>query len=88
MQKFVETDQNVLDEVERAKWKNTLLTLAKDWRLYVLLIPMLAFIILFRIYLPGKRYQKTKKKFSEKKQTKITIDFFKFYFNTIILYIY
>lgn len=51
MQKFVETDQNVLDEVERAKWKNTLLTLAKDWRLYVLLIPMLAFIILFK-YLP------------------------------------
>lgn len=51
MQKFVETDQNVLDEVERAKWKNTLLTLAKDWRLYVLLIPMLAFIVLFK-YLP------------------------------------
>ena len=51
MQKFVETDQNVIDEVERSKWKNTLLTLAKDWRLYVLLIPMLAFVILFK-YLP------------------------------------
>ena len=51
MQKIVETDQHVVDEVERTKWKTTLLTLAKDWRLYVLLIPMLAFLICFK-YLP------------------------------------
>lgn len=51
MQKVVKTDQTVVDEVERAKWKHTLATLAKDWRLYVLLIPMLVFLVLFK-YLP------------------------------------
>lgn len=51
MQKVVEQDQSVIDEVERTKWKRTLLTLAKDWRLYVLLVPMLAFLICFK-YLP------------------------------------
>ena len=51
MQRVVETDQNVVDEVERTKWKRTLQTLAKDWRLYVLLIPMLAFLICFK-YMP------------------------------------
>lgn len=51
MQKIVETDQSVVDEVERTKWKRVLLTLAKDWRLYVLLVPMLAFLLLFK-YLP------------------------------------
>ena len=44
-------DQNVVAEVERTKWKRTLQTLAKDWRLYVLLIPVLVFLILFK-YLP------------------------------------
>ena len=43
MQQLVERDQNVIDEVERTKWKRTLQTLIKDWRLYVLLIPMLLF---------------------------------------------
>jgi len=51
MQKVVQADQNVVDEVERTKWKRTLQTLVKDWRLYVLLIPMLLFLILFK-YLP------------------------------------
>lgn len=51
MQKIVQTDQNVVDEVERTKWKRTLETLAKDWRLYVLLIPMLLFLVCFK-YLP------------------------------------
>jgi len=50
MQKYVETDMNVVNEVERTKWKRVLLTLAKDWRLYVLLIPMLVFIILFKYF--------------------------------------
>ena len=48
MQKIVETDQNVINEVERSKWHRTLITLAKDWRLYVLLIPMLLFLICFK----------------------------------------
>ena len=51
MEKYVETDQAVVDEVERTKWKRTLITLGRDWRLYVLLIPMLAFLICFK-YLP------------------------------------
>ncbi len=51
MQKVVERDQNVVNEVERSKWKRVGLNLAKDWRLYVLLIPMLAFLVCFK-YLP------------------------------------
>lgn len=50
MQKVVERDQNVVNEVERSKWKRIGLTLAKDWRLYVLLIPMLAFLVLFKYF--------------------------------------
>jgi len=49
----IERDQNVVDEVERTRWKRTLQTLAKDWRLYVLLVPMLAFLICFK-YIPIK----------------------------------
>ena len=48
--------------------------------LTLLFLAMFAFIVLFRIYLPGKRYQKTKKNFAKNKQASITIDFFKFYF--------
>lgn len=44
-------DQKVVDQVERDRWKRTLRTLIKDWRLYVLLVPMLAFLILYK-YLP------------------------------------
>ncbi len=51
MQKVVERDQNVVNEVERTKWKRVALNLAKDWRLYVLLIPMLAFLVCFK-YIP------------------------------------
>ncbi len=51
MQNIVETDQDVVNEVERTKWKRTFQTLAKDWRLYVLLIPMMAFLICFK-YVP------------------------------------
>ena len=46
MQKIV--DQKVVDQVERERWKRILLTLKKDWRLYILLIPMLIFLILFK----------------------------------------
>ncbi len=51
MQNIVKTDQTVVDEVERTKFKRGLATFVKDWRLYVLLIPMLAFLICFK-YLP------------------------------------
>ena len=51
MQNTFKSDQRVIDEVERTKWKRTFQTLAKDWRLYVLLIPMLAFLICFK-YMP------------------------------------
>ena len=51
MQKIVEPDQHVVDEVERTRWKRFAQTLLKDWRLYVLLIPMLVFLVCFK-YLP------------------------------------
>ncbi|MBQ6783774.1 MAG: sugar ABC transporter permease [Acholeplasmatales bacterium] len=51
MQKTVETNQDVVDLVEKNKWKRLGVTLAKDWRLYVLLIPMLVFLICFK-YIP------------------------------------
>ena len=41
-------DQRVVDQVERERWKRVLHTLAKDWRLYVLLIPMLVFLFLYK----------------------------------------
>ena len=50
MQKVVETDQATIDEVERTKWKRTWLTFLKDWRLYVLLVPMLVFLVLFKYF--------------------------------------
>ena len=51
MQKVVQADINVINEVERTKWKRLGQTILKDWRLYVLLIPMLAFLICFK-YMP------------------------------------
>jgi len=51
MQKTVETNQDVVDIVEKNKWKRIGLTFLKDWRLYVLLVPMLLFLILFK-YIP------------------------------------
>lgn len=44
-------NEAVVEEVERTKWKRVGLTLVKDWRLYVLLVPMLLFLVLFK-YLP------------------------------------
>lgn len=46
MQKMI--DQNVIDQVEKDKWKKVLHNLVKDWRLYVLLIPVLVFLVLFK----------------------------------------
>jgi len=52
----------------------------KDILLFLLFLALFAFIIIFRMVLPAKKYQKTKKKFAQNKETKISIDFFKFYF--------
>ncbi len=41
-------DQNVVDQVERDRWKIIGHKLIKDWRLYVLLVPMLVFLILYK----------------------------------------
>lgn len=46
MEKYV--DQKVIDQVERERWKRVLQTLKKDWRLYLLLVPMLVFLILYK----------------------------------------
>ena len=52
----------------------------KNLLLFLVFLAMFALTILFRMYLPGKRYQKTKKTFAENKNTTVTIDFYKFYF--------
>ena len=48
---LLKADEKELEHLERTKWKRVGKTLAKDWRLYALLVPMLAFLILFR-YMP------------------------------------
>lgn len=44
-------EQKVRDETERNRWKNTGLTILKDWRLYLMLVPMLLIYFLWK-YLP------------------------------------
>lgn len=44
-------EQVVRDDVEKHAWRHILLTVLKDWRLYVMLLPMLAVFLLWR-YLP------------------------------------
>ena len=44
-------EQVVRDDVEKHYWKNVVRTVAKDWRLYVMLIPMIL-VFLFWRYLP------------------------------------
>lgn len=44
-------DQQVRDEHERNSWKTTGITLLKDWRLYLMLVPMLVVYLLWR-YMP------------------------------------
>lgn len=52
----------------------------KQFLLLFLFIGMLAFIILFRIYLPIKRQHQDEKKYSENKENKISYEFYKYYF--------
>ena len=44
-------EQQVRDDVEKHYWKNVALTIMKDWRLYLMLLPMIAVFLLWR-YLP------------------------------------
>ena len=44
-------EQQVRDETERNRWKSTGLTLLKDWRLYLMLVPMLLVYLLWK-YMP------------------------------------
>ncbi|MCR5741806.1 MAG: ABC transporter permease subunit [Gammaproteobacteria bacterium] len=44
-------EQAVRDEVEKHHWKNNLFTILKDWRLYLMLLPMLFVFFCWR-YLP------------------------------------
>jgi putative aldouronate transport system permease protein len=44
-------EQQVRDETERNRWKNTGLTILKDWRLYLMLVPMIFVYICWK-YLP------------------------------------
>lgn len=44
-------DQQVRDEHERRSWKDVGITLLKDWRLYLMLVPMLLVYLLWR-YMP------------------------------------
>ena len=44
-------EQAVRDDVEKHYWKNVLRAIVKDWRLYLMLVPMLIVFILWR-YLP------------------------------------
>lgn len=46
-------DQQVRDETEKNKWKTTGSTILKDWRLYLMIVPMLVVYLLWR-YLPMK----------------------------------
>lgn len=48
---LLKADEKELEKLEREKWKRVGITLLKDWRLYVLLLPMLIFLFLFK-YLP------------------------------------
>ena len=44
-------EQLVRDDVEKHQWKHVALTIVRDWRLYVMLVPMLL-VFLFWRYLP------------------------------------
>jgi len=49
--------------------------------LFVLLfLALLLFLFFIRIYLPIKRYEKTRKKYSKNKENSFTFSFYKFYF--------
>lgn len=48
---YMSAEQQVRDETEKNRWKTTGLTLLKDWRLYLMLVPMILVYVLWK-YLP------------------------------------
>lgn len=48
--------------------------------LFILLVAIFVLTIVFRMYWPVKKYQKTNKNFYKAKQTSVTINFYKHYF--------
>ena len=48
---YMSADQQVRDETEKNRWKTIGLTLLKDWRLYLMLVPMILVYVLWK-YLP------------------------------------
>ena len=43
-----QSTEQLLEELERTKWKRVGKEILKDWRLYVLLIPLLLFMFMFK----------------------------------------
>ena len=43
-------EQLVRDEVEKNYWRNVAITVAKDWRLYIMLIPMILVFLFWRYF--------------------------------------
>ncbi len=46
----VDPEQAVRDDVEKHYWRHVLLTVAKDWRLYLMLVPMLLVFLFWRYF--------------------------------------
>ncbi len=50
-QKYVmDPEQAVRDDVEKHHWKNTFNTILKDWRLYMMLVPMILVFLFWRYF--------------------------------------
>ncbi|CCV64213.1 carbohydrate ABC transporter, permease protein [Alteracholeplasma palmae J233] len=62
LKQISEINYDVLEEIEKSKWKRIFKTMYKDWQLYVLLLPLIASVFLFS-YLPMegilRAFQKT-----------------------------
>ena len=52
----------------------------KDFLLMLMFLILLALLLFFRIYLPNKRYNDTKKQYSKNKEISFTFSFYKHYF--------
>ena len=46
----VDPEQAVRDDVEKHYWRHVMLTIAKDWRLYLMLVPMLLVFLFWRYF--------------------------------------
>lgn len=42
------SEEELLNYLEKTKWKRNLITILQDWRLYVMLLPMVVFFVLWR----------------------------------------